>query len=387
MDHEVVIVGGGIVGGSLAAALADHGVSVALVESRPGAMEMPAAFDRRVYALRPASVRFLERCGIWAHVDAARVAPVYEMSVFGDDGESTAHFDAYRSGMSELAEIVEDCNLQGAVVRALEARPLVTRMSGVACTNAKWTADAVAIELDDGRHVVAQLAVAADGAESRLRSLAGIETRGEPYGELGVVGNFACERPHRGVAYQWFREDGVLALLPLPMNQVSMVWSTPETHADTLLKLEPLELSERLTSASHGVLGRLEALGPAAAFPLRRMRAVTATAPRLALVGDAAHNVHPLAGQGLNLGLADAQALAESIATRAPTEDCASRTLLARYRRSRSEETLAMELVTDGLHSLFRAKLPAISWLRNAGLRCTDRLAPLKRMLVKRAAG
>jgi 2-polyprenylphenol 6-hydroxylase len=387
MDHETIIVGGGIVGGSLAAALADRGISVALIESRSAPGIMPPVFDKRVYALRPASVRFLERCGVWPHVDAARVAPVYEMTVFGDDGASRLHFDAYRSGLGELAVIVEDCNLQNAVSRALDSRPLVTRMSGVSCVNAVWAAGEVEIELDDGRRIAAQLAVAADGADSRLRGLAGIETRSEPYDELGVVANFSCERPHKGVAHQWFREDGVLALLPLPNDQVSMVWSTPQAHADELLKLEPQELSERVTAASRGVLGRLEAAGAAVAFPLRRMRALRTVGPRLALVGDAAHNVHPLAGQGLNLGLADAQALADALARRAPTEGCGSRALLARYRRSRSEDTLAMELVTDGLHSLFSAKLPAIAWLRNTGLRCTDRLTPLKKALVKRAAG
>ncbi|HUF19598.1 MAG TPA: FAD-dependent monooxygenase [Burkholderiales bacterium] len=387
MDHETVIVGGGIVGGSLAAALADGGVSVALIDSRSAPAHMPPLFDQRVYALRPASVRFLEKCGVWPHVDAARVAPVYEMAVFGDDGASRLHFDAYRSGIEELAVIVEDSNLQNAMSRALDARPLVTRMSGVTCVNAVWAADEVAIELDDGRGVTAQLGVAADGADSSLRGLAGIETRSAPYGELGVVANFACEQPHKGVAYQWFRADGVLALLPLPNDQVSMVWSTPQAHADELQRLEPHELSERVTAASRGVLGRLEATWGAAAFPLRRMRAAQTVGPRLALVGDAAHNVHPLAGQGLNLGLADAQALADALALRAPTEGCGSRALLARYRRSRSEDTLAMELVTDGLHSLFRAKLPAIAWLRNAGLRCTDRLTPLKKALVKRAAG
>lgn len=387
MKHEAVIVGGGIIGGSLAAALADQGIEVALVEARPAPKPAQAAFDPRIYALRPGSVRFLERCGIWAQVDAARVAPVYEMAVFGDDGASSMRFDAYRSQMPELAVIAEDGNLQHATSRALDLRPQVTRVTGAACTHATWTADAVVLELEDGRSLAASLAVAADGADSRLRALAGIGIRREPYRELGVVANFACEKPHRNTAFQWFRADGVLALLPLPGQRVSMVWSTPEAHARELLALDPGALAQRVTAATAGALGALEPIGPGAEFPLRRMRAANCVAHRLALVGDAAHNVHPLAGQGLNLGLADAQMLAQAIASRAPTEDIASPALLARYRRSRSEETLLMEFVTDGLHSLFRARLPAIGWLRNAGLRCTDRLSPLKRFLVKRAAG
>jgi ubiquinone biosynthesis UbiH/UbiF/VisC/COQ6 family hydroxylase len=387
MEHEAIIVGGGIVGASLAAALADQGVDVALVEARPAPRPAQDAFDQRIYALRPASVRFLERCGIWEQVDAARVAPVYEMAVFGDDGASSMRFDAFRSQMPELAVIAEDNNLQTASSRILDLRPQVTRFTGAACTNATWTPNTVVLELEDGRSLAARLAVAADGAESRLRALAGIEIRSESYHELGVVANFACEKPHRGTAFQWFRADGVLALLPLPGQRVSLVWSTPEAHAHALLALDRGALSERVTTATAGALGRLEAIGPCAGFPLRRMRAANSVAHRLALVGDAAHNVHPLAGQGLNLGLADAQMLAQTIASRAPTEDIASPALLARYRRSRSEETLLMELMTDGLHSLFRARLPAIGWLRNAGLRCTDRLSPLKRFLAKRAAG
>lgn len=387
MRVDVSIVGGGVVGGSLALALAAAGMQVALVDPRIQSEPKPRPFDLRVYALRPSSIEFLRHCGLWSLVDETRIAPVYEMAVRGDDGASTLSFDAYRSGVGELAIVVEDWNLQTALLECIEAQSLITRFGGRRCTGAQWTADAAIIELDDATRIQAALAVAADGADSRLREFAGIESDTKFYGQQGVVANFRASQSHRGTAFQWFRDDGVLALLPLPDNHVSMVWSTPEAHALELMALTPVALAARVSAASGGVLGELAAVGAAAAFPLRRMRAQTIVGPRVALAGDAAHNVHPLAGQGLNLGLADAEALGGILVERAAGEDPGSRAVLARYRRSRAEDIAAMEFATDGLQRLFASKLPGAAWLRNTGLRMTDRLLPLKRALVKRATG
>ncbi|MGH8678602.1 MAG: UbiH/UbiF family hydroxylase [Burkholderiales bacterium] len=384
---DVAIVGGAMVGGSLAAALADSGLEVALIDPRSAPPGSSRDLDLRVYALRPASRAFLERCGIWRHIDTARIAPVYEIAVFGDDGVSRLTFDAYRAGIRELAVIAEDSQLQSATHAALNEKTLVTRLPGRTCANARWDDEGVTIELDDGQQVNARLAVAADGSESRLRELGGIGTEIWPYHEHGVVANFQVEQSHHGVAYQWFRDDGILALLPLPGDQVSMVWSTADAHADELLNLDPDKLAARVMLAAGKALGELKATGAAAGFALRRMRAKSIVGHCLALVGDAAHNVHPLAGQGLNLGLADAEVLAGVISSRAPGEQAGSRALLARYRRARAEEIAAMAYTTDGLHRLFASQLPGIAWLRNTGLRLTDNLPTLKRLLVKHAAG
>ena len=391
MNVDVAIVGGGLVGGSLAVALADAGVSVVLVDARSGPLaaseaEADSGFDQRVFALRPASRQFLESCGIWRHVDGERVAPVHRMLVTGDDGGSRLNFDAYRSGMVELAVIAENRVLQAAVHSALAKRRLVTSVGGRRCESVQWDDEAVTVSLDNGQAIRAQLVVAADGANSRVRDLAGIKVRQSAYGHSAVIANFATARAHQGTAWQWFRPDGVLALLPLPGKHVSMVWSTPQDHADELVGLEAAELSERVTQASKSVAGELTSTGPAAAFALRLMRAESIVGPRLALAGDAAHNVHPLAGQGLNLGLGDAQSLATQIARRGPDE-IGSPAVLARYRRSRAEDIMAMSLTTDGLHRLFQSSAPGVAWLRNTGLRLTERLAPLKRILVKHAAG
>lgn len=387
MDAEAVVVGGGPVGASLAAALADCGVCSALIDPRPEIAAPGAEFDSRVYALRPAGVSFLQRCGIWSKVDAARLCPIHEMRISGDDGASTLRFDAYRAGLLQLAVIAEDANLQRAARLTLESKPLVKLIAGRSVVDARWSQAQVELSLDDGSSVRGQLAVAADGADSRLRALAGIEIEMRPYRQRALVANFRAERPHRCVAWQWFRDDGVLALLPLPGDQVSMVWSTAEDNAERLAALAPGELALRVRDASQRALGELSICGAVSSFPLRLMRARSTVAPRLAIVGDAAHNVHPLAGQGLNLGLADCEALAGTIAQRLPAESVGSAVLLARYRRARAEEVAAMQFVTDGLHRLFDTRIPGVRWLRNTGLRLLDRLTPVKNQLVKRAVG
>ncbi|MEO8158032.1 MAG: FAD-dependent monooxygenase [Betaproteobacteria bacterium] len=386
MNVDVAIVGGGPVGSSLARALAPSGLSLALVEPRAPRPLPAAGFDQRVYALNGHSRRFLERNGVWQRLLPARVAPIREMRVFGDDA-STIEFSAYRSGVSELASIVEEANLQQALQAALSAQANLTLVSGSGCVEAHWGDAQATLSLSDGSQIAARLVVAADGAESALRRAAGIATQIHEYGQTGVVASFHAGRPHRDTAYQWFLHKSVLALLPLPGNHVSMVWSAADADAQELLGSGADELARRVELASAGMLGALRPAGEAAGFALRRMRAARLIAPRLALVGDTAHNVHPLAGQGLNLGFGDAQALASVLAVRGMEHDCGAVSLLRRYERGRGEELLAMEAVTDGLQVLFDSELPGAKRLRNAGLSLVNRISPLKRLLVKRALG
>jgi ubiquinone biosynthesis UbiH/UbiF/VisC/COQ6 family hydroxylase len=260
-------------------------------------------------------------------------------------------------------------------------------LSGVECLAADSGASSASVSLSDGSAIDAKLVVAADGARSRLREQAGIAARVRDYGQTGVVANFAVARPHHNAAFQWFREDGILALLPLPGKRVSMVWSAPDARAHELLAMDAAALALTVEDASCGMLGTLVVEGTPAGFPLRRMHADRMTSARLALIGDAAHNVHPLAGQGLNLGFGDAQSLAGVLAARGMEKDCGSANLSRRYEISRAEDILAMELVTDGLQRLFSSPLPGMSRLRNAGLRIVDKFSSLKRILVKRALG
>lgn len=387
MKVDIAIVGGGVVGGSIARALCESGLSLALVEPRLPRPLPGAEFDLRVYALNPRSVRCLEKWGVWPRLARERVAQVQEMIVFGDDGSSKLEFSAYRSGVLELAAIVEESNLQQALAGSLEAQADLALLSGVECLRASWTESAAVLALSNGAELEARLVIAADGSESRMRSQAGIEVEVHEYRQRAVVANFHADRPHRNVAYQWFRKDGVLALLPLPQGQVSMVWSTADAHAQDLLAMSGAELAHAVGEAAAHRLGAMRIAGAATAFALRRLRATRLIAPRLALLGDTAHNVHPLAGQGLNIGIADVESLAEVIGGRGLESDFGATSLLRRYERSRKEDILAMECITDGLHRLFSSSLPGLSRLRNAGLNLVNHLRPLKKQLVKRALG
>jgi ubiquinone biosynthesis UbiH/UbiF/VisC/COQ6 family hydroxylase len=385
-SFDIIIVGGGLVGASLAASLAPAGVSVAVVEPhRPAPPPADGGWDVRVYAISPGSAAFLETCGAWQGLDPARVARIEAMRIYGDDPACRLDFSAYDAGLRELAFIVENRLLQDALWRQLAGAGHVRLYAGVRCAAVTWAADEVALKLEGGEVLRAKLLVGADGADSWVRTQSGIAVDPVDYGQLGVVANFTCERPHHGTAFQWFRRDGVLALLPLPGDRVSMVWSTSVAHARELLAAEPARLGGQVSAASGQELGALAPAGPAAAFPLRLQRVRRLVQPRLALIGDAAHNVHPLAGQGVNLGFRDARTLAETLAARGPRTDCGDYLLLRRYERARREDVLALQLTTDGLQKLFSGDAVWLARMRNFGLTLLDRQPLLKNLLVRRA--
>jgi ubiquinone biosynthesis UbiH/UbiF/VisC/COQ6 family hydroxylase len=381
MDFDVVIVGGGLAGASLAAALAQGGHRLALIERKAPAAP-GAEWDARVYTLTPASIAFLDDIGAWSRIDADRITPIYDMRVFGDDGSSRLDFSAYESGVLQLAATVESGRLHHALWQGLKRQRNLTLLCPAAPSELRSNADRVEIDLEDGSVVAAKLAVGADGSDSWVRRAAAIETRAGSYGQLGVVANFACARAHRNIAYQWFRRDGVLAYLPLPDRRVSIVWSTPEAHGRELLALEPVVLCRRVAEAGGEVLGALKPLTAPAAFPLSRMLAERIGQGRVALIGDAAHVVHPLAGQGVNLGLGDAHALADLL-REAP--DPGDRLLLRRFERARAEDILALRWVTDGLFRMFEANYRIAARIRNSGLNLVNSNPVIKTLLARRA--
>src|SRR5215467_8613123 len=381
MDFDVVIVGGGLAGASLAAALADSRLRIALIERR--APPPPAAqWDARVYTLTPGSIAFLKRINAWQGVPAERITPVYDMQVFGDDGASRLDFSAYEAGLGELGATVESGQLSHALWRSLERQRNLSVICPAVPQELRRAERGVELRLDLGRSVKARLVVGADGADSWVRAAAGIEARSESYDQLGVVANFACERPHRNVGFQWFLGDGVLAFLPLPDRRASIVWSTPQAHARELLALPAAAFGTRVAEATQGALGRLELLAPPAAFPLSRLMSRRLAHARVALVGDSAHVVHPLAGQGINLGLGDAHALADLLVD---AEDPGERMLLRRFERSRAEDILALNWVTHGLIRLFGTDHGVVRRIRNLGLNLTNANPVLKTLLARRA--
>ncbi|MBX9870263.1 MAG: FAD-dependent monooxygenase, partial [Burkholderiaceae bacterium] len=289
----------------------------------------------------------------------------------------------------ELAWIVEDSNLNHALDAALGFAPNIQYVVGQA---EKLVTDSsgAQIHLSDGRQVETQLIVGADGAQSWVRGQADIGLDYRSYGQQGVVTNFACEKPHHGIARQWFvEEQGIIALLPLPGNQVSLVWSAPDALAAELIAGTLDALTHRLAPYAASDLGQLTPLQPELikAFPLRLIRPHSMVAERVALIGDAAHAVHPLAGHGMNLGFGDVQALLKILSEREAHRDCGDTRLLNRYRRARSEEVALMQITTDGLARLFGSPFPAVRLARNVGMNLLNSLPVLKRKLISHAMG
>jgi 2-polyprenylphenol 6-hydroxylase len=388
IDHDVAIVGAGLVGLSLAAALARTGLSVAVIDRSAIVAAAPtpdSAWDTRVYAVSPGSAEFLHGLGVWQRLPADRIAPIEAMEVFGDD-RGQMRFDAYELGERSLAWIVENRELAAALIASLRADASIAILAPAGPESIAWRGDRVEIRLAEGDTLTARLVVGADGVHSWVRREAGMPDEPRPYDQIGVVANFATERAHRGRAFQWFLGDrGVLAWLPLPGKHMSIVWSAPEALGTELLSLAPDALTARVAAAGGYALGRLEPVSPAAGFPLSLLKLQSLVAHRLALVGDAAHGVHPLAGQGVNLGFGDAAALAMVLAGRGAVGDSGAPILLERYARRRAGPVLAMQAVTDGLVRLFGMSSPWAQLLRNRGMRAVDAVHPLKRLLAQPA--
>ena len=389
---DICVIGGGAVGKAGALALARSGLEVTLVTPAPlSSSNAPLGdWDLRVFALNHVAHKLLSSLKVWDAMDAGRIAPVDAMAVHGDGG-AAGHlgFDAYGARVHALAWIVEDQNLNRALDSALRFASGLRIVQGSAV--ALHTADDVAhVSLDNGDVIDCSLVAGADGADSWVRSQADIGIDYRSYGQRGVVANFDCEHPHHGVASQWFLGDeGIVALLPLPGQRVSLVWSAPDRLADTLLRETPQQLCERLMQLPGQKLGRITMLPPASpqAFPLRLIRAQSMVAPRVALIGDAAHAVHPLAGHGMNLGFGDVDGLLAALGKRDHENDCGDARTLARYARSRKEEVLLMQVATDGLHRLFSSELGPVRAIRNIGMSAVDRLPFLKRRLMAHAFG
>ncbi len=384
---DVAIVGAGLVGSSLALALRDTGLSVALIEARPAqAWPQGDSWDKRIYAISPGSAHFLEGLGVWNELPRERIARIEAMTIFGDAPHARLDFNAYEAGLGELAYIVESRELQAVLWHQLKAANEISLFCPGECAALEVSDAAAQLTLRDGKTLFAKLIVAADGAHSWVRSQVGIDVHDKDYQQLAVVANFACELPHQGTAFQWFQPEGVLAYLPLPGNRISIVWSVQQVLAQALLQLSASALSERVAQAGQMQLGKLELITPAVAFPLHLIEPRQLVKPRVALIGDAAHQVHPLAGQGVNLGFGDVQELAAVLINRG-MRDVGDGLLLRRYERARGEEILAMAFATDGLQSLFNNAQALLGWARNTGLSMTNRFAWVKHQLVKQALG
>jgi len=391
-EPVVLISGGGPVGLALAALLdaVRFDVRIWVVEPRELPQWRADETDLRVYALSRASQRVLERVGVWHSVAARRACPYERMHVWeGDDpdGPASIRFDCAEVGEPDLGHIVEDVLLRDALVARLASSSRVRIAVGSAVRSVDVGPDAAVVELSDGATVRANLVVAADGAASPVRAMLDLPTVSRSYRQSAIVAHVATERPHEHVARQRFLPGGPLALLPLVDGRSSIVWSLPESAAERLLAAADDEFLAALEDASGRVLGRLGPVSPRARFPLQILHALRYCCPRGVLVGDAAHVAHPLAGQGMNLGLADAACLAAEIdAALAAGLDPGDVRVLRRYERRRKADNINMLLALDGLHHLFG--LPtAMAPIRAFGLALADAVGPAKRWLTRRALG
>lgn len=386
--YDVIIAGGGMTGSFLACALGDSSLKVAVIERQTPPTAMSAAYDVRVSALTLASSTMLDALGAWHAVVDRRVAPVRAMQVWDAGGDGEIRFDAAEIGEQELAYIAENRVIVAALYERLQQHTNVHWVNG-AIEHSVLDNDVLYATLDDGRSLRARLLVGADGADSAVRQQMNISRRALDLGQQAIVANVRTEQPHAGVAYQRFLATGPLAFLPLPdANAMSIVWSVDRSRADELLMLEDVAFASELTNAIEGRLGPVQMLTPRAAFPLALTHADSYIHERTALIGDAAHTVHPLAGQGVNLGFLDAACLAEVLRAAAEERrDIGARHVLRRYERWRKGDNLAMLAVTGGFRYLFGNDWPVVAQLRNAGLSGTNRFGLLKGSIIRRAAG
>lgn len=387
VSTSIAICGTGIAGLACALAFARRGQQVTLLgPKRKLAAAESDVYHPRVYAISPASQKFLAEIGVWDMLPSARITPITAMEIFGD-GNGHLNLRAWQNAMPELAWIVEASEIERVLIQAVQ----FVGVSWVTEKFASYTPGSLTTE--SGLVIQADLLVAADGAQSALRVAAGIPVDIRPYGVTALIAHVSSEKPHHGQAFQWFRSDGVLALLPMPDtragHQVSMVWSMKEEQAQALLALPAAEQARALTmhlaQATSGQLGTLTPCAPLNAFPLT-LNQSPMIGDRIALVGDAAHRVHPLAGQGLNLGLGDVESLVEAVAGREPFRSAGDPMVLRRYRRARVEPVLAIRLVTDGLHRLFDVQTAPVAWLRNVGMNLVEKLPFIKRKLIDGAS-
>lgn len=381
-DFDVIILGGGLVGATLALALALHrqGKKILIIEKKPpqtDLLSLSQSWDARIYAISPTNQQFLNSLSVWPE---ERVQKVRHMEVYGDSNGCIS-FDASSVNVPCLNSMVENRYLLAKLWLALEEEgvAIITSCPQSVITDV-WSAK---ITLENGQTYCSQLVVGADGANSWLREQVGIEVTTSPYQQQGIVANFNTEKPHNGCAYQWFRGSDILAYLPLPQQQISIVWSTSDL--ESLTKLDKESFAREVALAGNQKLGELTLTTPVFNFDLIMRQPKKIVSQRIALIGDAAHTIHPLAGQGVNLGFADVQCLSNLLTN---ASDSGTWSLLRQYQRSRLLAVRLMQYSCDGLFKLFANDyFPAIGWVRNQGLNLVNYSGLIKNRMIREAMG
>ena len=394
---DVLIAGGGLVGATAALALAQAGLETVVVDAvDPGTATAPA-FDGRVSAIAFASCRMLEALDLWPAL-ADQAQPINDIlvsdgrlgsaSVRGGAGPGFLHFDHREIGTEPLGHLIENRHLRLALFAGLADEPRVRLLAPERVERLEPRGTGTTAHLAGGGRVSARLALAADGRASPLREAAGIRTMGWSYGQTGIVSTVAHERPHEGVAHEYFLPGGPFAILPMTGNRASLVWTERDRDAQALLALEEQAFADELTKRFGPHLGAVAPAGLRWSYPLSLHLALRYTAPRLALLGDAAHGIHPIAGQGLNLGLRDVAALAETLADAARLGlDIGAETVLEGYARWRRFDNVSLAAATDVLNRLFSNDVAPLRAARGLGLAAVNRIPPLRRLFMRHAGG
>lgn len=396
-QYDVIIVGAGIAGSTLACALGDTELKVAVIEAQPLESGWPPletvidGFDARVSALTVASQQFLQSLDVWPQIASRRISPYRHMRVWDAEGTGSIEFNAEDVNQPVLGHIVENRLTVAALLAKLAQYNNIELLSPLRLAGMEQIAGQRQLEMEDGQLLQAPLIVAADGANSRIRELAGIATNEWNYGHNAIVATVQTAQPHQQTAWQRFMPEGPLAFLPLSGGDdhyCSIVWSAIPEYAEQLMALDDEAFCSQLAAAFEQRLGAVITVSRRFSFPLRQRHAREYVQEGLALVGDAAHTIHPLAGQGINLGLLDVQALAEEL-LRAHERQLPIHELgvLARYQRRRKASNLAMMATMEGFKRLFAQPALPVRWARNAGMRWLDRAAPVKQRIMRQAMG
>lgn len=391
LDADILIVGGGLNGPCLALAVAQAGISSLVLDALPLPTRQDDSFDGRAYALALASVRMLEALGIWHRVED-HAQPMLEIKASdGRAGDGAApfflHFDHAEIEEGPMGHMLEDRFLRRALLDAMAAEPLITHRAGARVIAQETTADA-RVTLEDGDTLRARILVGADGKTSGVARRAGIKRTGWDYNQTALVCAVEHALPHHGIAHQFFMPGGPLAILPLPGNRSSIVWSETEPRATELAEADDAAFLDALRPAFGVFLGDISLAGKRFSYPLSLSLAQSFVEERLALVGDAAHGVHPIAGQGLNLGLRDVSALAETLAdAKRRGEDMARRDVLDRYQQWRRFDTAGLAATTDVVNRLFSNDNPALRAIRDIGMGAIGAVPELRRKFIREAAG
>jgi 2-octaprenylphenol hydroxylase len=388
-NYDIAIIGGGCVGGTLACALAQEGLRVVVIEAR----EVPRVWaagsvDLRVFAVTRASERIFRAINVWDVIEQGGISPFRDMHVWDASGSGEIHFDSAELGEPTLGYIIEQRVIQAALNARMEMLPTLDRLCPAELVSFDIEAERARITLDGGRVLSARLLVGADGAQSRVRSMADIAVEARPYDQEAVVAVVTTEQSHQETAWQRFLPTGPLAFLPLRDGRSSIVWSTTPQQAAMLCDLDSTDFLRELSTAFAHRLGAVIGVEERVRFPLQRLHATRYVSERLALIGDAAHVIHPLAGQGVNLGLLDAAALAEVVLeTVRNGRDPGRLNNLRRYERWRHGNNHAMQSAMDGFKTLFGESAGPVRTVRTLGLGLVDRLSPVKQLIARHAMG